>query len=196
MRSLKFAPLFFITMLAIQCGKDYPPYDASDYVISGSSNLNLDYEGLDLSTQTVVRLVDGSTFIDSIAKIDILLKKRGTTPGYPSHLGNEVFIIGSPEGRWSGIRCEGLELIYCYWSYPDTTQPSVLYLGDVELSTISEVPESGYQLLVDSLVVGNTFAVITQDLKYSLFQVTAISDTMDEISIDWKYQPTGDRSFK
>ena len=84
---------------------------------------------------------------------------------------------------------------------PDSSMPAVVYLGDLELSAISEIPATGYQLLIDSVTVGNTYAVITQDSSYGIINVTAFNqDSLDftksTVSIDWIYQPDGGRKFR
>ena len=84
---------------------------------------------------------------------------------------------------------------------PDSSMPAVLYLGDLELSAIPEIPVNGYELFIDSVTVGNTFAIITQDSSYGIINVTAFNqDSLDfiksTVSIDWMYQPDGSRKFR
>ena len=163
-------------------------------MVSGTTTLAFDYDGLDLSGPKVIPLDAGvSAYLDSIAKVDVQFKRSAPTPGVG--LPTSLTLIGSPEGIWSGFNC-GFILGDCYFSRPDTAMPAVCPLGEIDLTRPIEAPETGYVSMEDSVAVGQAFAVITQDGKYGLLRVTAASEADRQVTFDWLYQTDGSRMFR
>ena len=169
-----------------------PTKNNNNTVHSGSTELKPNTYGFDFSTESTIEFDRDSAYVsDEMNDIDVIFQMLIRINPWVKDTSTNIIVMGSPIFEIT----KSLNGTYGVMAIPDTSLAAILVLNNIELSSIQSVPEIGYESAYDSVQIGNTFAIITQDQKYSIIKIRSINEDTT-IIFDWLYQSNGSRNFK
>jgi hypothetical protein len=162
---------------------------------SGFIEIQLD-NGFNFASKTVINLDESTqeTFTNDVATADLYIRadQAPSTPGNPPN--PWVFtVIGSPVGD---IQSDGMTILYIVSS--NSQKPAIKMLDKSNIDNVSKISKDGFQPELTSLTTNQVYAIITQDDRYAIFEISEIDTISDypTVSFDWKLNKDGERIFK